>query len=99
MKINLIQNNPTEQSFNKGDVLVFYNNEEDNYDYHSIAFDNKYMLYRLVSLNNFQINDKWNSLEDMESVLNNKIKNGYKLIEVINSDNIEIRRIVNDTDK
>lgn len=80
MKINLIQNNPTEQSFNKGDVLVFYNNEEDNYDYHSIAFDNKYMLYRLVSLNNFQINDKWNSLEDMESVLNNKIKNGYKLI-------------------
>ncbi len=93
MKINLIQNNPTEQSFNKGDVLVFYNSEEDNYDYHSIAFDNKYMLYRLVSLGNFQINDKWNSLENMEMVLNNEIKNGYKLLEVINSDNIEIRRI------
>lgn len=80
--------------FDIGDVIVFYNGE--TYDYYNAIFDGYSREYKLLSLKDSRVYEKWDNLSNMIYCLNHNIKNDYKLIEVLKPDEVVIRRVANE---
>ncbi len=94
MKISLIEERkkPKLLFFNTGDILVFYSDKNMKYDYGMVIFDRE--KFKLLSLFNFMIKEEFESLNDTIRELNYP-KNSYRLIEVIKSEDVELRRVFN----
>ncbi len=94
MKINLIEEkeNPELLAFNTGDILVFYSDEDIDYDYSMVIYDRG--KYKLLSLLDFVVEEEFEILGDMIITLNST-ENNYNLIEVIKSEDVELRRTLN----
>lgn len=93
MIIDLIGEKSNRIDFGIGDILIFYNGEV--YDFHQVLLDNRSGTFRLSTLEHSKINDSWNNLLGMIEDLN-KVKNGFKLIEVLKPDEVVIRRVAHE---
>lgn len=94
MIIDLINKKPEILQFGNGDILVFCNGE--SYDYHKVVFDNHGCNFRLLSLEDSNINDKWSTLSGMVYDLNHTQKNNHKLIEVLKPNEVALSRVTNE---
>ena len=92
MIIDLIGKKSNRINFSAGDILIFYNDKEYEYDFHQVVFDNHGGTFRLLSLEGSKVNDKWSSLLTMIEDLN-EVKNGFKLVEVLKPDEVVLRRV------
>lgn len=93
MIIDLIGKKSNRINFGIGDILIFYNGEV--YDFHQVLYDSRGDTFMLSTLEHSEINDSWNSLLGMIEDLN-KVKNGFKLVEVLKPDEVVIRRVANE---
>ncbi|HZJ98998.1 MAG TPA: hypothetical protein VFC79_03275 [Tissierellaceae bacterium] len=93
MIIDLTGKKSSRINFSTGDILIFYNDKE--YDFHQVVFDNHGGTFRLLSLEGSKVNDKWNSLLTMIEDLNEE-KNGFRLVEVLKSDEVVLRRVAHE---
>lgn len=94
MKINLYDEYKLDKDIKVGDVIVYYNPENDDYDYFMIMeMLGAVSPYSLLRLENSTVPGKVSkNLYDLIEYAKQPI-NGYHLYEVIPSEELELRRI------
>ena len=79
-----------------GDVLIF----DDGYgtlDNYLVTYDINNEFYSLLSLDTSNINEHWQHLTRMIEDLNNpSINNNFKLVEVLKSNEVVLKRVSNE---
>ena len=77
-----------------GDILVFSNGKE--YDYYLIVYNNiNENFYQIVSLDDSTVLGQYDSITEMRDDLEDEDNNGFKLAEILKSDEVVIRRVAN----
>lgn len=82
--------------FDIGDVLIF-DNGYDTFDSYLVTYDVNNEIYDLLSLDTSNINEHWQYLARMIEDLNNPSKNNnFKLVEVLKSNEVVLKRVSNE---